>query len=87
MAAFTSDFDITVGLFNEKIDPEQQAIQKDVLGVSESQQAATEFRSSQLPRINARGIAAVMGVSRLLMLLQYSIGENPKTFVVQIPKS
>jgi hypothetical protein len=76
MAAFTSDFDITVGLYkpNEAAERVQNTIQKEVLGISENQLAATEFRLERLPVINARGIAAVMGASRLLMLLQYGVG-------------
>jgi hypothetical protein len=87
MAAFTSDFDITVGLFktNAAEEQAQREIQKEVLGISESQLNATESRLSRLPRVNARGIAAVMGFSRLLMLLQYTVGVSCVLSSLEIP--
>ena len=52
--------------------------QKNILNISESQQNATEFRLNRLPQINAKGIAFVMGCSRMLMLVQYAVGKyNP----------
>jgi hypothetical protein len=79
MAAFTSDFDISVGLYkpDQTAEQGQRTIQTEVLGISDAQLAATAYRLERLPIINARGIAAVMGFSRLLMLLQYAVGASP----------
>jgi hypothetical protein len=35
---------------------------------------AENFRKERLPKLNARGISAVMSLGRLLLLVQYCLG-------------
>ncbi len=38
--------------------------------------AAAAYRNNRLPTLNARGLSIVMALSRLLLLVQYIIGEQ-----------
>ncbi|KZS87439.1 hypothetical protein SISNIDRAFT_491012 [Sistotremastrum niveocremeum HHB9708] len=73
LAAFTGDFDITDGLSDDS-DSETQQVQKfeqDFGIIDQSTIDAEQFRSSRLPSLNARGICLVMGLSRVLLLVQH----------------
>lgn len=88
LAAFTNNFDITVGL-SAGDDPDQaladalfaQAGTDDKNSIS-----ATHFRDGRLPILNARGLSMVMGISRLLLLVQYAAG-MPLVILAVIPLS
>lgn len=72
LAAFTHDFDITAGLLqdNDKALQDQLLLE---LGNDETTLQAIQFRDSRLPRLNARGVAMTMALSRLLLLVQYIV--------------
>lgn len=44
------------------------------LGNDENDLEAIQFRDNRLPRLNARGVAMTMALSRLLLLIQYAVG-------------
>jgi hypothetical protein len=74
LAAFTRDFDITNG-----IAANPDAALADTLFTqagTEDQDGlvASHFRSDRLPLLNARGLSMTMAYSRVLLLLQYSVG-------------
>jgi hypothetical protein len=74
LAAFTRDFDITNG-----IAANPDAALADTLFTqagTEDQDGlvASHFRSDRLPLLNARGLSMTMACSRVLLLLQYSVG-------------
>lgn len=76
LAAFTEDFDITNGLSRN---PDPDKVLADQLfgqtGSDQSGLAAFNFRKdTRLPRLNARGVAMTMAISRLFLLVQYSLG-------------
>jgi hypothetical protein len=76
LAAFTRDFDITAGLW-PNLD-QTQALQGQLLlqaGLEADDLRALDFREARLPKLNARGVSMTMALSRLLLLLQYCIGE------------
>lgn len=78
LAAFTNNFDITVGLSNGP-DPDQTLltqleIQND--GFSTQDITAQQFRNDRLPIQNDRGISIVLGLSRALLLAQYLVGTS-----------
>lgn len=73
LAAFTKDFDVTSGLLNN---PDEAAADQ-ILTKQGFDLTGTKFRGSRLPRLNAKGVTVAMGVSRLLLLLQYTIGLCP----------
>jgi hypothetical protein len=72
LAAFTKDFNITHALW---INPEEVLTDR-LLSQSGDriQLAALDIRVERLPRLNAKGLAIVIGASRLVLLLQYAIG-------------
>jgi hypothetical protein len=63
LAAFTKDFNITSGLFNnpDEVKTDQLLMEQglDLTGL--------KFRGNRLPRLNAKGVTVAMGVSRLLL--------------------
>jgi low temperature requirement protein LtrA len=71
LAAFTRDFDITVGLITNH----DEALTDQLLAQlkNRNQIAAFDLRGERLPRLNAKGLSMVMAVSRLVLLLQYVI--------------
>ncbi|THU76297.1 hypothetical protein K435DRAFT_900956 [Dendrothele bispora CBS 962.96] len=82
LAAFTRNFDITNGI----IDDSQKENAADTLAQQSFQDdmavpllKARNYRNKLLPKLNFRGISIVMALSRLLLLIQYSvvIGDNP----------
>ena len=76
LAAFTKDFDITNGLVNN--DAEQQELDEElsfIVGVQDSN--AIKYREDRLPLLNAKSLSLVMAISRLLLLIQYLVGEQP----------
>jgi hypothetical protein len=79
LAAFTKDFDITNGLSDNTADDKKLADLQAQLGNDLSQLAATQFREQRLPQLNAMGVSLVMAISRLLLLLQYSVSEYKKS--------
>jgi hypothetical protein len=74
LAAFTSNFDITNGLFQDPdLAPADELFAQ--AGVDKSGVAAFNFRkNNRLPRLNARGVSITLAVSRLLLLIQYAVG-------------
>jgi hypothetical protein len=70
LAAFTKDFDVTSGLWE---DPDETLVDQ-LLSQAGNQLVALDFRQDRLPRLNAKGLSMVMALSRLLLLLQYVIG-------------
>ncbi|THU79258.1 hypothetical protein K435DRAFT_884399 [Dendrothele bispora CBS 962.96] len=83
LAAFTRDFNITNGILddsqkeNEADILERQSYQDDRIAIPLLK--AGNYRHKLLPKLNFRGISIVMALSRLLLLIQYSvvIGDNP----------
>jgi hypothetical protein len=70
LAAFTKDFDITSGLFDN---PDE--VKTDQLLTAQGWDLTSiKFRGNRLPRLNAKGVTVAMGVSRVLLLLQYGVG-------------
>lgn len=74
LAAFTRDFDITNGIAENP----DMALANELFtqtGIQDqSGLAASRFRDSQLPLVNARGLSMTMALSRMLLLLQYVVG-------------
>jgi hypothetical protein len=73
LAAFTHDFDITSGLTKDTETAEADDIFTQ-LGLDQSGVSAFNFRDNRLPRLNARGVSMTMGISRIILLVQYVIG-------------
>ena len=74
LAAFTKDFDIGYGL---AVDQEQEVVlaTQQFQNYSKAEIDATQFRLNRLPLLNAKGIFLVLMLSRLVLLLQYVLGE------------
>jgi len=72
LAAFTHDFDITSGLTKDTETAEADDIFTQ-LGLDQSGVSAFNFRDNRLPRLNARGVSMTMGISRIILLVQYVI--------------
>ncbi|KAF7976379.1 hypothetical protein HWV62_6951 [Athelia sp. TMB] len=70
MAAFTDAFDITNGIAS---DPTQGQINNLLSygGFNKGDVSAQMFRNNRLPVLNARGISMSMGLSRMVLLIQY----------------
>jgi low temperature requirement protein LtrA len=75
LAAFTRKFDITAGLLPDDDQTLTDSLMLQ-LGDDQNNLEATQFRDDRLPRLNARGVAMTMALSRLLLLVQYAVGEN-----------
>ena len=73
LAAFTKDFDITNGLVNDAEQTELENELSIIAGIQAT--SAYKFREDRLPLINAEGLSVVMMCSRILLLLQYLMGE------------
>jgi len=71
LAAFTRDFDITAGFMGDDDQGLNQLLSE--LGDDENTFKAIQFREDRLPRLNARGVAMTMALSRLLLLVQYAV--------------
>lgn len=73
MAAFTDAFDITNGIAS---DPTQGQINNLLSygGFNKGDVSAQMFRNNRLPVLNARGISMSMGLSRMVLLIQYLAG-------------
>ncbi|THU93354.1 hypothetical protein K435DRAFT_861585 [Dendrothele bispora CBS 962.96] len=77
LAAFTRDFNITNGILddsqkeNEADILERQSYQDDRIAIPLLK--AGKYRHNLLPKLNFRGISIVMALSRLLLLIQYSV--------------
>ena len=80
LAAFTKDFDITNGL---SPDPDQAESDRLIAALVDTESAveAIRYREDRLPLLNARGVSMVMALSRLLLLAQYLVGEQPSSLV------
>ena len=76
LAAFTNNFDITNGIVNDN--KEQQLLQKvQLMDFSTMNEiAVANWRANRLPAMNARGISMTMAFSRLLLLVQYTLGSS-----------
>ncbi|KAG8731656.1 hypothetical protein FRC11_003039 [Ceratobasidium sp. 423] len=70
LAAFTSKFDVTAFVGSNVSDPAQQALDN-FNGVSQDQQTANELAAQRVPEISFFGIALVLGISRVLLCIQY----------------
>jgi hypothetical protein len=76
MAAFTNNFDISSGIAADNGDKAKiEQIVASLGGDAIEVQAAAK-REERLPLLNARGISLVMGFSRLLLIVQYSVGSS-----------
>jgi hypothetical protein len=76
MASFTSHFNIFFGLMQDnRLDVPATPVNFQ-LGTDFNSVFAWKLRSRRLPVINAKGISIVMGLSRLLLLTQYLLGES-----------
>jgi hypothetical protein len=78
LAAFTKDFDITNGLVNNNA--EQQELEKVLVlsfTASVEDSNALKYRQDRLPLLNSQCLSFVMASSRLLLLIQYIVGEQP----------
>jgi len=75
LSAFTTDFDITAGIGDGLKPQEQLAGQIQVqLNLSTLQGVQSrQFATNRLPVLNFRGISMTMGLSRLLLMMQYII--------------
>jgi hypothetical protein len=76
LAAFTKDFDITNGLKNDEAEQKKIDDALSTLSVTGDTSSALKFRESRLPLLNAEGLSLVMMLSRVLLLLQYLVGED-----------
>jgi hypothetical protein len=77
LAAFTRNFDITACLL--PVNEDEIALRTQLLtqlGLTSDDLEAIQFREDRLPRLNARGVSMTMAISRLLLLVQYCIGEE-----------
>lgn len=74
MAAFTQNFDITVGLDKDSDQAAIDALQA-ASGTNKNEFSASMFRNNRLPILNARGVSMAMGISRIVLLMQYSAGK------------
>ncbi|CUA74339.1 Serine/threonine-protein kinase TEL1 [Rhizoctonia solani] len=70
LAAFTSKFDVTAFIGSDDSDPAQAALDN-FNGVSQDQQAANNLAAQRVPEVSFFGIALVVGISRVLLCLQY----------------
>ncbi|KAH7333927.1 hypothetical protein B0J17DRAFT_118509 [Rhizoctonia solani] len=70
LAAFTSKFDVTAFVGSDDGDPAQRALDN-FNRVSQDQQEANELAAQRIPEISFFGIALVVGISRLLLFIQY----------------
>jgi hypothetical protein len=81
LAAFTNNFDITEGVSNDSTEAKLLA-QAQLSDFSTSSDiAVAQFRQQRLPTLNARGISITMAFSRLLLLIQYVLGEIAIPFI------
>ncbi|CAE6444567.1 unnamed protein product [Rhizoctonia solani] len=70
LAAFTSKFDVTAFVGSDDSDPAQRALDA-FNNVSKDQQAANELAAQRIPEVSFFGIALVVGISRILLCIQY----------------
>jgi hypothetical protein len=75
MATFTSNFNVFAGLVDEDNGNPLPPVNFEIGSESFSTIFASKLRQQRLPIINARGIAITMALSRLLLLVQYVVGE------------
>ncbi|THU93357.1 hypothetical protein K435DRAFT_861588 [Dendrothele bispora CBS 962.96] len=91
LAAFTHEFNITSGVVddtqeeNEADALEREAFQDDqfTLPFLEGQ----KYRDNLLPKLNFKGVSIVMALSRLLLLIQYSVAYYHARQVKDIPQA
>jgi len=74
LAAFTRDFDITNGIAVNSDAALTNALFTQAGTEDQNGLVASRFRSVRLPLLNARGLSMTMAYSRVLLLLQYSVG-------------
>ncbi|KAF8674595.1 Bacterial low temperature requirement A protein (LtrA) [Rhizoctonia solani] len=70
LAAFTSKFDVTAFVGSDDKDPVQKALD-DFNRVSPNQQLANDLAEQRIPEVSFFGIALVIGISRVLLCIQY----------------
>ena len=75
LAAFTRDFDITSGIAQDPDAALVDAISTQAGLEDQNGLVASHFRYNRLPLLNARGVSITMAFSRLLLFLQYAVGE------------
>jgi hypothetical protein len=78
MASFTNHFNIFFGLIpdNQSGLPASPVNFQVGTNFNSSSGFAWKTRAGKLPVINAKGISFVMGASRLLLFVQYLLGES-----------
>jgi hypothetical protein len=73
MAAFTNEFDITVGFdADDEMTIRRLQLSGDVSTPSDLD--AENFRAERLLRLNVRGLSMVVALGRLVLLIQYVLG-------------
>ncbi|KAF8597689.1 hypothetical protein BDV93DRAFT_562018 [Ceratobasidium sp. AG-I] len=70
LSAFTNNFDVTAYIGSDESSYIETTL-ANLQGVSLSQQAANRAASNRIPQLSFFGIALVIGVSRVLLFLQY----------------
>lgn len=75
LAAFTKDFDVgfklVEDLFQQSVTETQQ-----LRNFTSAEIGAVQFRQDRLAILNAKGISVVMFLGRVLLLIQYILGET-----------
>ena len=74
LAAFTKDFDIGYDLMKDQEEEIVLTMQK-YQNYSKAEIGAAQYRLDRLPILNAKGVSLVLMLSRILLLLQYTLGE------------
>jgi hypothetical protein len=74
LAAFTKDFDITNGLVPDRQQDEANRLLSGEVIIQDFV-TAVQFRQNHLPLLNAKGVSITMASSRVLLLVQYCVGE------------
>lgn len=75
MATFASNFNIFFGSLSGDSQAPVNPVQFQINNTDFSSVFASTLRKERLPVINARGISMVMACSRLLLLIQYLVGQ------------
>jgi hypothetical protein len=75
MATFTSNFNVFSGLLGGSSQTSSNPVDFQINNTDFSSIFASSLRDERLPVLNARGISVTMACSRLLLLMQYVVGE------------
>ena len=84
LAAFTNNYDVTNGIVDDSREEKKLMDIQMADFYSAQDVAAANFRNNRVPTLNARGISLTMGFSRLLLLVQYLLGEYHRLLLSSI---